>query len=94
MGDSLHNLRFPTKLWEADWIAKSGFDTNRIRYPDMIKRLQYAEFDLDVIQVDNWDRLPAVREKISGEFLEFSDDELCISGFDILLRKNNFGACQ
>lgn len=87
LGGSLNNLRFSTKLWEADWMAQSGFYTNRIRYPDMLERFEYAGFDLDVMQVDKWDHLPVPREKISREFLGFSDDELCISGFDVLLRK-------
>ena len=89
LGDALHNLRFSTKVWESDWMAQSGFYTNRIRYPDMLARFEDAGFDMDVTQVDRWDHLPVPREKISPEFFGFSDGELCVSGFDVLLCKKS-----
>ncbi len=90
LGGALNNLRFSTKVWESKWMAKSGFYTNRIRYSDMTDRFENAGFSVDVLQVDKWDRLPIPRESMSKEFLDHSEDELCISGFDVLLRKNDF----
>jgi len=87
LGGALNNLRFSTRIWESDWMAKSGFYTNRIRYSDMIDRFEDAGFDVDVLHMDEWDHLPIPRVNMSKEFLEFSDDELCISGFDVILRK-------
>lgn len=87
LGGSLNNLRFSTKLWEANWMAQSGFYTNRIRYPNMIKRFENAGFDVDVLHVDKWEYLPILRANMSKEFLEYSVDELRISGFDVILRK-------
>ena len=87
LGGALNNLRFSTRTWESDWMAKSGFYTNRIRYSDMIDRFEAAGFDVGVLQVDKWDHLPIQRESMSNVFLEHSDDELCISGFDVILRK-------
>jgi len=87
LGGALNNLRFSKKTWESDWMAKSGFYTNRIRYSDMIDRFQGAGFDVNVLQVDKWNRLPVPKKSISKEFLEYSDDELCVSGFDVLLHK-------
>jgi len=34
-GSALNNLRFSDKKWELDWIANSGFYTNRIRLQEM-----------------------------------------------------------
>lgn len=87
LGGALNNLRFSTSIWESDWLAKSGFYTNRIRYSDMINRFIDAGFDVDMLQMDKWDYPPIPRESMSKEFLEYSVDDLCISGFDVLLRK-------
>jgi len=87
LGGALNNLRFSTRIWELDWMAKSRFYTNRIRYSNMIDRFEDAGFDVEVLHVDKWDHLPIPRENMSKEFLEFPDDDLCISGFDVLLRK-------
>lgn len=87
LGGSLNNLRFSQELWEADWMAKSGFYTNRIRYEDMIERFKHAGFDYNILAVDRWDTLPVPRESISGEFSTHSDDDLRVSGFDVVLRK-------
>jgi len=92
LGGALNNLRFSTRAWESDWLAKSGFYTNRIRYSDMIDRFGRASFDVDVLNLDHWQELPTPREKISKDFLQLSDDELCISGFDVLLRQNSHEA--
>lgn len=87
LGGALNNLRFSTKIWEADWMAESGFYTNRIRYSNMIKKFKNAGFSVDVLHVDKWEHPPISRGNMSKEFLRFSDDELCVSGFDVLLRK-------
>lgn len=87
LGGALNNLRFSEKVWESGWMAKSGFYTNRIRYSDMIDRFEDSGFDVRVLQVDKWDFLPIPRDSISKEYLEYSNDELCISGFDVLLHK-------
>jgi len=89
LGGALNNLRFSTRIWESDWFAKSGFYTNRIRYSDMIDRFRRTGFDVDVLNFDHWQHLPTPRKKISREFAQLSDDELCISGFDVVLRQNS-----
>lgn len=87
LGGALNNLRFSTKLWEKDWMAKSGFYTNRIRFHNMIDKFENAGFSVDVLHVDKWDYPPISKEDISKEFFKYSDDELCISGFDVILCK-------
>lgn len=89
LGGALNNLRFPTKVWESDLFAKSGFYTNRIQITDMINRFRHANFDINIITKDHWKHLPTPREKLSHDFSQLSDEELCISGFDVILRPIN-----
>lgn len=85
LGGSLHNLRFPARLWEADWFARSGFYTNRIQYTDMLEHFRQAGFRCEVLQVDRWPELPLKRELLADEFRHLPDEELCVSGFDVIL---------
>jgi SAM-dependent methyltransferase len=89
LGGALNNLRFSQQIWEAEWMARSGFYTNRIRYSDMLDRFSRAGFDVEVLSVDRWERLPTPRQKLAREFRALSDDDLAVSGFDVILRPNN-----
>jgi SAM-dependent methyltransferase len=86
LAESLNNLRFPQTIWETGLIASSGFYTNRIRYSQMLDIFQQAGFSCEVLHVDRWDTLPIPREKLAREFRGLSDDDLMISGFDVVLR--------
>ncbi|NEO32417.1 MAG: class I SAM-dependent methyltransferase [Symploca sp. SIO3C6] len=86
LGGSLNNLRFPKYLWESDFMANSGFYTNRIHYYQMINLFQQANFDVKVIKVERWKKLPTPKTKFSKEFQSLSDEELCVSGFDVVLK--------
>ena len=44
--ESLNNLRFPTKIWESEFFAKSGFYTNRIPAVEMHDKFSKAGFKL------------------------------------------------
>jgi SAM-dependent methyltransferase len=83
---ALNNLRFPEKIWENDFMAQSGFYTNRIQYPQMLELFQQAGFAVEVVNVNRWDRLPTPRSKLSKEFMHLSDEDLCVSGFCVLLK--------
>ena len=86
LGGALNNLRFSNRLWEKDWMASSGFYTNRIRYSDMIKRFNNAGFKVDIVEVSRWDEVPTPIEKLDKTYRSLPVDELCISGFDVILR--------
>ena len=43
-----NNLRFSQPVWEAGWMARSGFYTNRIAPSDMLARLRAAGFEVSV----------------------------------------------
>jgi len=86
LSDALNNLRFSTQLWESDFIARSGFYTNRIRYTEMLEHFEAVGFDIEVAGVDRWGTTPTPRAKLRKEFCKLPDDELLISGFDVILR--------
>lgn len=86
LGGALNNLRIPSRLWEADWMARSGFYTNRIRYAEMIELFRQADFEADVIGVSRWERLPTPREHMAREFEGLNNENLLVSGFDVLLK--------
>jgi len=86
LSNALNNLRFPEHIWENEFMANSGFYTNRIQYYQMLDIFGQAGFDVKVIKVTRWDKLPTPRAKLSKEFMSKSDEELCISGFSVLLK--------
>jgi SAM-dependent methyltransferase len=86
LGGGLNHLRFSDGVWESRFMAESGFYTNRILYSEMMALFRQAGFAVDVLEVNHWDRLPTPRPKLCGHFQRLSEDELCISGFEVILR--------
>ena len=86
LGGALNNLRFTDKLWESDFMASSGFYTNRIRYSEMLDIFSKAEFLVEVTHITRWEALPTAKLKMADRFKSFPDSELCISGFSVLLK--------
>ncbi len=86
LGGALNNLRFSHKLWEKEWMAQSGFYTNRIRFSHMTTMFRDAGFDVKVLDISRWEQLPTPRDKFNPEFSTYSDDDLKVSGFDVVLR--------
>jgi len=86
LGGRLNHLRFSTQIWELNWVAKSGFYTNRLRYSDMKKLFKKAGFDVQIVSVSNWDVLPTPRRLMSSEFRGLSEENLLVKEFDVLLR--------
>jgi SAM-dependent methyltransferase len=85
LGGALNNMRFSSQTWEADWMVKSGFYTNRLRYSEMLHFFGQAGFAVEVIAIDRWNYLPTPRAAMATEFLSFSDEDLLIREFDVLL---------
>jgi len=86
LGGSLNNLRFRESWWESDFMARSGFYTNRIRFSEMIMMFDEAGFEKELVSVRRWDKLPMQKSKLARSFRTLSDDELMVSGFEIILR--------
>lgn len=86
LSGSLNNLRFSEKMWESDLMANSGFYTNRIRYSEMIRMFKDSGFEPVFAKIDRWEHLPLSKDDLDEKFSCLSDEELRISGFDIVLR--------
>lgn len=82
---SLNNLRFKENFWESGFVENSGIYTNRIRCCEMLEIFKEAGFEVRDTQIESWQNLPVPRTALAKEFQEFSDQELCIYGFSVLL---------
>ncbi len=87
LGGALNNLRFSEKRWESDFFVRSGFYTNRIQMHHMLQQFTDAGFAVDLGEVRRWDVLPTPRNKMDVMFTGLSDEQLNISGFDVVLNK-------
>jgi SAM-dependent methyltransferase len=85
LGGGLNNLRFASSLWESDFMRKSGFYTNRIRYNEMLNQFKMAGFNFQVLKVERWQQTPLSKAKMAKEFRSLSEEDLLISGFDVVL---------
>jgi len=86
LDSALNNLRFSEAVWEAEWMTKSGFYTNRIRFADMMDRFDRAGFEPALLKKDCWDQMPIARNKLNKPYMNMPEDELLVCGFDIVLK--------
>jgi SAM-dependent methyltransferase len=85
---SLNNLRFSDRTWEADWFApSSGFYTNRIRLGGVVKLIEEQGFKVDVVEKSGWEAVPLPRNKLDLQFRALGDDELKVKGATLRLSK-------
>lgn len=52
----------------------------------MLKIFERAGFDCQVPRKVTWDNLPIARSSLAELFQSLSDDDLLVSGFDVVLR--------
>ncbi len=86
LGGRLNNLRFSCGVWESDLFVNSGFYTNRLRDIQMIDIFEDVGFSVEKVNEDRWTSLPIERDKLSEEFASMPDDNLLVSGMDVILR--------
>jgi hypothetical protein len=86
LGGALNNMRIPTRWWEADWMARSGFYTNRMRMTEMLDAFKTAGFTVADLSTLRWERLPTPRRALAAEFRGVPQDELLIRSFTVTLR--------
>lgn len=86
LGGALDNLRFGERLWEADWMARSGFYTNRLRFGDLLDRFRRAGFTVETVEAQRWPSLPTPRHRLAAPFRDMPDEDLLVRGFDVTLR--------
>jgi len=78
LGGALNNLRFPERFWESDFMANSGFYTNRIQHQDMLCQFKKGGFNIVKNEVARWDKLPTEISRMDSLFKNISVDELRI----------------
>lgn len=83
---SLNNLRFPTRIWEAEAMARSGFYTNRIRNTEFLGLIEAAGFELTDVHLDYWPEVPLPRRKLAKEFQSLSDEDLRTRGATVVAK--------
>jgi hypothetical protein len=92
LGASLHNLRFPERLWEAPWFARrSGFYTNRLRFSEMVRIFKGAGFSVEVAGVSRWNSIPLDRSSLGEKFATADEDDLLIWEARVRLSKSAEG---
>lgn len=84
LGGGLNNLRFRTEIWESDFVARSGFYTNRVRYGGMVDAMRRAGFSVTPLTVNRWDSLPLARKRMAADFASLPEAELLVSGCDLI----------
>jgi len=88
LGGSINHLRFSEAVWESKFFSESGFYTNRLQYSQILKIFS----DLNFCVVDTVVRsrliLPIDRKWLNEIFQDLSDDDLLVTGFDVVLRKD------
>jgi len=88
LGGGLNNMRFPSELWERKWFSvRSGFYTNRLRLSEMVKICDRVGFKVEVQSASRWDKPPIARSLLAPEFRSLSDDDLCVSGAHLIMRR-------
>lgn len=81
LAGSLNNLRFRPGVWESDFMADSGFYTNRLRMAEILRSLEQAGFRTEVDSVARWERLPVARSRMAQPFSGMAEDELRVHAF-------------
>jgi SAM-dependent methyltransferase len=84
---ALNNLRFPERVWESSFFAKSGFYTNRIPAITLHGMFRSAGFEIAREDFGRWPSLPTPRRSMYADFARYRDAELINRTSSVLLRK-------
>jgi hypothetical protein len=84
LASSLNHLRFSPRLWETNWIRRSGIYTNRLRHQQWLEGFKTAGFSNVEVECDRWSELPLDRSKLHPSFHNWPDAELLVYGVNVL----------
>ena len=82
----LNSLRFSQNIWESNFMANSGFYTNRLRYSQFLELFREAGCATEVVQIRPWDALPTPKPQLFKRFIARSDEELSVYSFSVILQ--------
>jgi len=85
LGGALNNLRVSSRWWEAEWMARSGFYTNRLRMSDILRTFEAAGFKVEFLTTSRWDALPTPLHALSPEFRNYEVPDLLVKSFAVAL---------
>ena len=66
-----------------------GGSLNNLHFSEKLwesELFKLAGFNIDVISVSRWKSLPTAKSKLSWPFRELTDEQLCISGFNVVCK--------
>jgi SAM-dependent methyltransferase len=85
--NGLNNLRFPSWVWESEFMARSGFYTNRLTWPAMEKLFQENGLSVQVRSIDLWPNgLPTPQRSMVLPFRKMCPNELMVKGAHLVAR--------
>ena len=85
--NGLNNLRFCERIWENEFMARSGFYTNRLNWPAMEKLLREAGLSVELRSFDIWPKgLPTPQRSMALPFKNMPPDELLVMGVHAITR--------
>ena len=86
--DGLNKLRFSESMWESDFMANSGFYTNRIPARAIRELFESAGFEVEVRDSHNWPaHLPTPQTAMSKPYADMAPCDLRVMTNWLLLRK-------
>lgn len=85
LGGALNNLRIPSRWWETEWMANSGFYTNRLQMSDFIRIFEAAGFRVQIVATSRWEELPTSVRAFASEFRNRNLADLMVKGFVVSL---------
>jgi len=85
--NALNNLRFSENMWESQFMARSGFYTNRLPWPAMAKIFGHAGFNVELKSADLWPNgLPTPQRRMARPFKDMAAEDLRVKGAHVVLR--------
>jgi SAM-dependent methyltransferase len=84
--NGLNNLRFRERIWESEFMASSGFYTNRLNWPTMEKLFRDARFSVELRSFHTWPKgLPTRQRDMARPFRNMPAGELMIMDAQVVL---------
>jgi hypothetical protein len=87
LGGGLNNLRLAPCVWECEFVARSGFYTNRLQRNAIRALAEQAGFETAISDLARWPSLPVARRALAEAFRQVPDEELNTALFTLRLRK-------
>jgi SAM-dependent methyltransferase len=85
--NGLNNLRFSGQIWESEFMARSGFYTNRLNWPAMERLFREAGFCVELRSFDIWPKgLPTRQRSMALPYKNMPPEELMVMGAHAIAR--------